>query len=199
MTTTSQGGVANTQVPSTLLSQGVKKKALNIDPQCATAGCTWDPPKPHGERSNRRTQHIGGAGDGGGEEGSSEDDADGPNAAWSRSKQALPAAGWVPTKPTDCVMGSLIVALSGSITEALISGHLAPILPLDQVSHPSLIHPWYFLRITKISLTSSANKNSHLIMRCVPPAMSHVQEIQKPGPAPVVHCKIIKLDFCIYS
>lgn len=173
VTTTSRGGVANTQVPSTLLSQGVKKKALNINPQCGTGGCTWDPPKPQGGRSTRRTQHIGGAGDGGGEEGSSEDDADGPNAVWSRSKQALLAAGWVPTKPTDCVMGSLMVALSGSITKALISGRLTPVLSLDQVSHPSLIHPWYFLSIIRISLAPSANKNSHLIMWCMPYHVSY--------------------------
>lgn len=36
-------------MPTTLLSQGVKKKAPDISPQCAAAGCTLDPPEPQGE------------------------------------------------------------------------------------------------------------------------------------------------------
>lgn len=84
-------------------------------------------------RSIRRTQHIGGAGDGGGEEGSAEDDADGPSATWSRSKQAQLAAGRAPTKPTACA-----VALGGSISKALISGHLTHVLSLEK---PHILPP----------------------------------------------------------
>lgn len=157
------------------------------------------PPKPQAGRSTRRTQHIRGAGDGGGEEDSGEDDADGPSATWSRSKQAQLAAGWVPTKPTACTMGSLMVALGGSIIKTLISGHLIkPVLSLDQVSHPSLVHPWYFLSFTRVSLTPSANRNSHLIMLSIPCHVSSTGD-PEPGPPPVVHCKTINVDPCAHS
>lgn len=36
-------------MPTTLLSQGVKKKAPDIGPECAAAGRTLDPPEPQGE------------------------------------------------------------------------------------------------------------------------------------------------------
>lgn len=86
------------QVPTALLSQGAKKTAPAVGPQCACRRSRPGPSKisPQAGRGTRSTQHVGEGEDGGGEDGGGEDGgdgpADGPSATWT-SKQAQLAAG----------------------------------------------------------------------------------------------------------